>query len=582
MATTMQLVLMIASVILMCIIFVFLYRFRKERGIGYLIGVIVCRMIYAAGVILENSSDALMEKLVFRNIHQTAVNLMVPFFVLFVLELVAYDKLLRTRGKILFILAFALWSMLMWFDSDLHVIYRRIELHNGHLLATKSIYSITFSMICCSILVVSFYLLFQYIRNIRKDLRNPGMWVLFLISFSFMIEIVKLVRPEWSPWLIPMSVYCSFLGMLVLIIILRYKFFSLVPFARNIVLDTLQESILIANASGKVIDSNQQALHWFSKLGHASISGRNISELLAQWPDWNGLCQSMQQGNVEIDAWLDGERKMYSVNVYPLHTLRRQGQGSISLIFDITEKQRHLEQIAQLNQLKDQLFTIVSHDIRSPLALQFQLIELLEDDRDRLGKDHREIVEMLGDQIRNTLGMTTNLLEWFRSQREDMALRPQLVELSEVVEDGCHALHIKSEGKQIRLHNNIASGTHVYADREALGLIIRNLLSNAVKFTGLGGSVHVHAQLSGDMVIVSVRDNGIGMEEEQARRLFSDKQLRSLPGTMGEVGAGLGLLVSRQFVQRSGGSIWVESKAGQGSVVYFTMRGEQRDESSHS
>ncbi|NOU62559.1 hypothetical protein GC096_00675 [Paenibacillus sp. LMG 31461] len=582
MTTSMQLIFMIASVIMMCIIFIFVFGFRKERGINFLIGVIVCRIIYASGVICEENSYSLMGKLFFRNIHQTALNVMVPFFVLFVLELVAYDKLLRTRGKIVLIALFALWSMLMWFDSDLHVIYRKIELYNGHLLTTKTIYSITYAMICYSILATCFYFLFQYLRNIRKDLRTPGMWVLFLISFSFIIEIVKLVNSEWSSWLLPMSVYCGFLGMLVLIIILRYKFFSLTPFARNIVLDTLQESILIANASGKIIDSNKQASHWFSEMGYATISGRNIAELLAPWPNWTKLCQSMQQGNIEIDAWLNGERRIYSVNVYPLHTLRRQGQGSISLIFDITEKQRHLEQIAQLNQLKDQLFTIVSHDIRGPLALQFQLVELLEEDRDSFSTDHREIVEMLGDQIRNTLGMTANLLEWFRSQREDMALRPKFLALSEVVEECCHMLHIRSGAKQIVVHNNIASGTRVYADREALGLIIRNLLSNAIKFTGLGGSVHIQDQLSGNMVTVSVRDNGMGMKEEQTRQLFSEKQLHSLPGTMGEKGAGLGLLVSRQFVQRSGGNMWVESQVGQGSVFYFTMKGERRDESSHS
>lgn len=582
MTTTLQHIFMIASVIMMCIIFFFVYGFRKERGINYLIGVIVCRIIYAIGVICEGNSYSLMGKLFFRNIHQTALNLMVPSFVLFVLELVAYDKLLRARGKILLITLFTTWSMLMWLDGDLHLTYRKIELYNGHLLTTKTIYSITYAMICFSILAVCFYFLFQYIRNIRKDLRSPGMWVLFLISFTFIIEIVKLFKSEWSSWLLPMSVYCGFLGMLVLIIILRYKFFSLTPFARNIVLDTLQESILIANASGKIIDSNKQASHWFAEMGYATISGRNISELLSSWPNWATLCQSMQQGNIEIDAWLGGERKFYSVNVYPLHTLRRQGEGSISLIFDITEKQRHLEQIAQLNQLKDQLFTIVSHDIRGPLALQFQLVELLEEDRNNFNIEHREIVEMLGDQIRNTLGMTANLLEWFRSQREDMALRPNSLDLSEVVEECCQMLHIKSSAKQIMVHNNIALGTRVYADREALGLIIRNLLSNAIKFTGLGGSIHIQDEISENMVIISVCDNGIGMKEEQTRQLFSDKQIHSLPGTMGEKGAGLGLLVSRQFVQRSGGNMWVESQFGQGSIIYFTMRGAQRDESSHN
>ena len=358
-----------------------------------------------------------------------------------------------------------------------------------------------------------------------------------------------------------------------LVITLRIKFLSTIPIARNIVLDTIQEGIVVVNASGKIIDSNQQASEWFLAMGYTAIHGRNMEELLATWPEWLGLCKSMQQGRVEIDSWLDGERNIYSVNVYPLHTLRRQGQGSISLIVDITEKERYLEQIAQLNQLKDQLFTIVSHDIRSPLALQSQLVELLVEDRDRFDPDHGEIIEMLGDQIRNTLGMTNNLLEWFRAQREDISLRPHLLELSEVVEDCLHLLHMNSEAKQISMNHHIAIGTQVYADREVLGLIVRNLLSNAIKFTGVGGSVDVYAELSGDMVIVSIRDNGMGMEEEQVRQLFGETQLNSLAGTMGEKGTGLGLLVSRQFVQLSGGDLWAESTIGQGSVFSFTMSG---------
>lgn len=573
MNSSVELILMIASLIMMGIILFFVYGFRKERGVRYLIGLIVCRIIYSSSIILEKSSYLFMHKLFFRYIQHTALNLMVPFTVLFVYQLIGREKFVKLRWKITLFTVFTLWSLLVWFDPELHLIYRSIELYNGQLVTKRTVYSMTFSIICYSIVTLCIYFLFQYIRNIRNDFRKPGMWVLFLGSFPLVLEIVKLMNPEWSPLLLPLSVYCGFTGTLMLVITLRIKFFFTVPIARNIVLDTLQESIVIANASGKIIDSNKQASQWFSEMGYAAIYGRNMAELLVPWPEWHKLCKSMQQGRVEIDTWLEGERKIYSVNVYPLHILRKQGQGSISLIVDITEKQQHLEQIAQLNQLKDQLFTIVSHDIRSPLALQFQLIELLEEDRDSFDPDHREIIETLGDQIRNTLGMANNLLEWFRSQRKDLALRPQSVELSEFVEECCHVLHIKSEAKRISVTNMIALGTYVYADREALGLIIRNLLSNAIKFTGLGGAVQVDARLSEDMVTVSVRDNGVGMDEEQVRQLFAEKQLNSLAGTLGERGTGLGLLVSRQFVQLSGGRMWVESKAGQGSVFHFTMRG---------
>ena len=177
--------------------------------------------------------------------------------------------------------------------------------------------------------------------------------------------------------------------------------------------------------------------------------------------------------------------------------------------------------------------------------------------------------------------MTNNLLEWFRSQSEDMVLRPQLLELTEVVEECFHMLHIQSEVKQIRVNYSIAPGTCAYVDREALGLIIRNLLSNAIKFTGVGGSIHVSAHLSGEKVTVSIRDNGIGMEEEYVRQLFGEMRLGSLPGTLGEKGTGLGLIVSRQFAQRSGGVLWADSKLGEGSVFHFTMRGGTGDESSY-
>ncbi|PRX60173.1 phospho-acceptor domain-containing protein [Cohnella sp. SGD-V74] len=560
---------MTASVVLSGIILFFIYGYRKERGVSYLIGVIVCRMIYSSSIIMEKSSYLLTDKLFFRHIQSTALNLMVPFILLFVYHLVGREKLIKLRWKVMLFSIFVLWSLLSWFDFELHVIYHSVDLVDGHLATARTVYSISFSLVCCGIIAACLYFLFQYVRNIRNDFRKPGMWVLFLSTFPFVLEIAKLMEPDWSSWLLPLSVYCGFTGTLMLVITLRIKFFAILPFARTIVLDTLQESVVITNASGKIIDSNKRASQWFAQMGHAAISGRDVRELLEPWPEWHQLCESMKEGRVEVEAWLDGERKIYSVHVSPVYRLRTQ--GSVSLIVDITEKEKHLEQIAHLNRLKDQLFTIVSHDIRSPLASQYQLIAMLEEDRDRLDEEHREIIGMLGEQIRQTLGMTNNLLEWFRSQREDMALRPQWLELSDVAEECCHVLYSQSAAKRISVESAVPVGTRVYADREALGLILRNLLSNAIKFTEAEGAVCVDAKVSGEWATISVRDNGIGMEEEHVMRLF-EEPLNSSPGTSGEKGSGLGLLVSRQFVERSGGKLWAESRPGQGSVFHFTMR----------
>ena len=580
MNATIELILMSASVIMTGIVLFFIYGYRRERGVRYLLGVIVCRMVYSISIILEKSSFLLTDKLLFRHLQSTALNLMVPFVLLFVYQLVGREKPVKPMWRILLFAPFALWSLMSWFDFELHLVYHSVALVNDDLVTVRTVYSRVFSLACYSIIVACAYFLFQYIRNIRSDFRKPGMWVLFLSLFPFALDVAKLLQPEWSPWLLPMSVYCGVTGMLMLVIMLRIKFFAVLPFARTIVLDTLQESIAITNASGKIIDSNKQASRWFADMGHAEIFGRDVKELLEPWPEWRRLCESMQEGRVTIEARLDGERKIYNVNVYPVHRLR--AQGSVSLIVDVTEKEKHLEQIARLNRMKDQLFTIVSHDIRSPLASQYQLVAMLEEDKDRFDEEHREIVGMLGEQIRQTLGMTNNLLEWFRSQREDMTLRPRWLELREVVEDCRDALQAQSEAKRIHVENAVPVGTLVYADREALGLILRNLLSNAVKFTGTEGSIRMDARVSGEEATVSVRDNGLGMTEEQVRQLFEDKALNSSPGTMGERGTGLGLLVSRQFAERSGGRLWAESQEGQGSVFYFTVRGGKEDESSRS
>ncbi|WP_313894259.1 ATP-binding protein [Psychrobacillus sp.] len=568
-----QLIFMIFSIILMCIIFFTLFKFRKEPAVIYLLGLVICRIFYASSVILEKSSHLLQDKLIFRNIQQTSLLFIVPLFLLFVLELTGRNRVIKIQWKITLFSVFILFSLCTWFDSYLHIVFYTVELIDGQLITTRTIYSNIFNILCYSSIAVSIYLLFRYVWTIHIDLRKPGILVLLFASIPFVLEIIRFANPQWSTWIGTLSTLCGMTGTLMLLVILRYKFFSIIPVAKNVVFDTFQEGMLITNASQRVVDGNKKAIQFFSELGYSNFYGRHVSELLEQWPKWCSLTHSLQQGSVEIDTWLNSERKIYRVNVYPLSTLPNQRQGSVSLIVDITEQQGHLEKIAQLNKLKDQLFTIVSHDIRSPLAMQFQLIELLEEDLDSFDAEHLQIIVKLGEQIRHTLGMSNNLLEWFRSQREDVVLRPQLLELSDAVEECCQLLGISSEAKNLNISNSIPTGTYVYADREVVLLVVRNLLANAIKFTPVGGSIQINAQLSGKMIIVSVRDNGIGMAIEQVEQLFVASQIHSSVGTLGEGGAGLGLLVSKEFIQLSGESIWVESVLGQGSVFYFTLRG---------
>jgi len=564
-------VVMLVSIVLMVAFLCYAFLYSQERGIRYFAWVMVCRVVYAGSVIMEINSDSLSAKLLFRNIEQTSLLFVVPMVIFFVLALFGRD--VRPLRMVQILAPFALWAVLIWTNPHHRLLFWRIELSDGHLEVSKTVYAIAFNVICYLLIAVCVFYLFVYLRRIRPELRKPGTWLVLCGCIPAATEIAKSAHLNFSPWLLPISVYCGFIGMAMLWLVIRYRMFSVVPLARQVVVETMEEGILIVNRRGSVVDSNAyvEPLLAAASSGNQPIAGQHIDRLLAPWPEWQRACQRMETGIMEIGAQVAGERRVYSVKVYPLAPRDRAGQGTVSVLFDITDKHRQMERIVQLNQLKDHLFAIVSHDIRNPLAVQASLIEVLEMDRSMFNRDHRQAIDALGGQIHHTFEMIENLLEWFRSQKEGMLLQPERLRLADEVEEVCRTLRIKSDTKHIAIRAEIDGGMEVYADREAVKLIVRNLLTNAIKFSDRGGTVRVRAERNGAQVIVSVSDNGVGIEEARIRELFDPHRLVSTTGTAGERGTGLGLQVCRQFVQMSGGQIWAESVPRQLTVFSFSL-----------
>jgi len=583
MSATLSNVIMLVSVFLMIAFVGYAFLYSRERGIRYFAWVMVCRVIYAGSVIMEINSDSLSSKMLFRNIEQTSLLFVVPLVIFFVLALFGKDEYLRPIRKLQILSIFAFWSLLVWTNPYHHLLFREIELNQGHLEVSKTVYSIAFNIICYLMVAVCVFYLVVYLRRVRPELRKPGIWLILCGCIPAATEVAKTAYSGFAPWLLPISVYCGFVGMAMLWIVIRYRMFSVVPLARNVVVETMEEGILIVNRRGIVIDCNAHVEPLLAGSGERSIAGQRIDELLAGWPGWLRACKRMEASDMEIDARVDGQSRVYSVKVYPLASRERvgAGQGTVSILFDITDKQRQMEQIAKLNQLKDHLFAIVSHDIRNPVAVQASLIEVLEEDKAMFNRNHREVIDALSGQIQNTFAMIENMLEWFRSQKEGMLLHPERLQLKDVVEEVCRTLRIKSEAKQIAIHTEIDSDLAIFADREAVNLIVRNLMTNAIKFSERGGSVLVSAESNSERAIVSVRDNGVGMEEDRVRELFDPLRLVSTTGTAGERGTGLGLQVCQQFVRLSGGQIWVESVPRRQTVFYFSLRAAHSERDNH-
>ncbi|MBP1994983.1 sensor histidine kinase [Paenibacillus eucommiae] len=570
---TLPSITILLSAILMCIMLMYAIVYYRERGVRFFVWVLGCRVVYAGSVILEISRTDLQSKLFFRNIEQTALLFMVPLMVLFVLDLIGKDRWLRLRWSFPLLALFACWAVLIWTDPYWRIINRSQELINGHLVTTKSPYALAFNLLCYAIIAGCVFVLFRYIRGTRPEIRGAGMWLLLFGSIPASVEMMKLFMPTLSPWLLPLSVYSGICGMIMFWIILRKKLFTSVPVARNIVVETMHEGMLIMNTDGKIIDSNRLARLLLEDNGNRPILGRNYGEVLTAWPQWQSACAHMEECRIEISTQIGHEKKSYIVNIYPFFTQRQRKLGTISIIIDITEKQQTLEQIAHLNQMKDQLFTAVSHDIRNPLAVQVNLLELLEQEKGPSSQAGNEIIHALGEQIRNTYTIVENLMEWFRGQKEGIVLHPESLLVSDIVEEACRLLLLNCEVKQLTLHVHIDEDIRVYVDREALILVIRNLLSNAIKYSNQGGMIQISAIPTESRVEISVTDNGVGMSEEQIRHVFDETRFDSTVGTAGEKGTGLGLLVSRQFLQMCGGYLKVHSKPGSGSNFTIVLEG---------
>jgi signal transduction histidine kinase len=231
--------------------------------------------------------------------------------------------------------------------------------------------------------------------------------------------------------------------------------------------------------------------------------------------------------------------------------------------------QEQYKMLDQLNNVKNQLFSVISHDVRSPLNSIKGALELFE----KGYLEAEEVKEMAGRlkvKVQNTSALLDNLLQWSRSQMEGIKVNSVKVDLQKIAEQNFQLYAPIAEEKGVVLENHINEPVHAFADPEMIMTVVRNLLGNAVKFTESNGRVSLHAENQQDHIIFSVKDSGVGMTTEQSKMIFNENHL-STPGTNLEIGTGLGLLLCKEFVDKNGGRIWVESKIKKGSSFYFSL-----------
>lgn len=230
------------------------------------------------------------------------------------------------------------------------------------------------------------------------------------------------------------------------------------------------------------------------------------------------------------------------------------------------------EKLQELNATKDKFFNIIAHDLKNPFNVILGFSDLLRTGSNQYNQEQTmEIISMMHTSAENAYKLLENLLEWSRSQTGEIDFKPKNLVFKDLVVESENLCENFAKEKSISISNEIPDNLIVYADPNMLSTILRNLITNAIKFTHKGGNITITSILQNAEITILVSDTGIGMNENTRSKLFKINEKISILGTEKEKGTGLGLILCKEFVEKHGGEIWVESELGKGSNFKFSI-----------
>jgi PAS domain S-box-containing protein len=230
------------------------------------------------------------------------------------------------------------------------------------------------------------------------------------------------------------------------------------------------------------------------------------------------------------------------------------------------------KELEKLNKTKDKFFSIIAHDLKNPFHAIIGFSDMLRKDFNKMDDNQKiNLLELINISSASAYSLLENLLQWARTQTDKIKFTPENINISEIVKSTIDLQKISAEKKNIKLKSHISERNIVYADKNMITTVIRNLVSNAIKFSKPQGTIEISSVAGDKYIDVTVSDNGTGISKENLDKLFRIDSYYSTSGTLGETGTGLGLIICKEFVEKNGGIIKVESEEGKGSSFTFSL-----------
>ena len=230
------------------------------------------------------------------------------------------------------------------------------------------------------------------------------------------------------------------------------------------------------------------------------------------------------------------------------------------------------DNLVEINSSKDKFISIISHDLRAPFTTLLGFSEILLNEKDISEEEKNEYIQYIYESSRNQLNMINCLLDWSRLQTGRVKIEPERLNVRTVISNVIAQLTGEAVRKNIELKIDIPPDLYMNADDRLINQALMHLINNGIKYSNEGKNVFISAsKFKEGMIEVIVKDEGVGIAEENHHKLFKIDQKFSLPGTSGEKGSGLGLTLVKEIIEKHGGDIWFYSQVGEGSEFHFTV-----------
>lgn len=549
---------------------------RRHSAIVWFSVMMLTSAVWAIAYAFELASATVEQMLFWIDFEYIGVAFLPSIWIMFILHFIQKKKWI-TPLNVTLAFSIPIITMLMVLTN---------EYHHLHYISTKIDPSGPFPMLVLEtgpwytvhtvffyfLMALGMFLLARHFRQFDKFYRNQtiiilaGAFIPWITNFMYLLGI----RPHHH---IDLTPYAFILTALVIAFgLTRYRLFDIVPFAREKLIENLNEGMLVLDEHGRIIDLNSTMQKFLGSYS-TELIGNKLPEVLSTHTVIQHLL--LREGHHRTEIQLSNGNE-YEVSATRLQDTRKNFAGTLLVFWDITSRKKTTEllkaqaqELQELNELKNQMFSIIAHDLKSPMAGLNSLLKLAETDAFS-EQELKDIIPLLSRNVDNTSILLNNLLNWARSQLAGEHIDPELFALNDIVKRNIGLLEKRAAEKDVRIKNECAAETMLYADRDMIDLVLRNLISNAIKFCDRGDSITIRSEIQDNITIVQVIDTGIGMDEQTQTKLFQLMAF-SKPGTKNEKGTGLGLKLCKDFIEKNNGTLAVLSKTGEGSTFYFHL-----------